>query len=72
MTLTLIIVCGNCGGYLLAKEENKTRTCPYCGHTVVVQKAKKAASARNAYEASATLRRLKSESALTKKRSTLE
>ena len=39
---------------------------------VGVQKAKKAASARNAYEASATLRKLKNELAFTKKRSTLE
>jgi predicted RNA-binding Zn-ribbon protein involved in translation (DUF1610 family) len=60
MTLTLIMMCGNCGGYLLAKEENQTRTCPYCGRTVVVQKAKKVASAQNAYEASEILKQLKS------------
>lgn len=68
MTLTLIIVCGNCGRYLLAKEEHKTRTCPYCGHTVVVQKARKVASAQNAYEASALLRKLKNEAAAKQKR----
>jgi len=58
--LTLIVVCSRCGGYLLAKEDQKTRTCPYCGTTVLVEKAKKLASAENAYEASEILRRLKS------------
>ena len=58
--LTLIVVCSRCGGYLLAKEDQKTRTCPYCGTTVLVEKAKKLASAENAYEASMILRKLKS------------
>ncbi len=71
MTLTLIIVCGKCGGYLLAKEDNKTRACPYCGSTVVVGKARRIASAQNAYEASAALRELKNESSFTKRRTTL-
>jgi DNA-directed RNA polymerase subunit RPC12/RpoP len=63
MTLTLVVVCSRCGGLLLAKAEQKTRTCPYCGFKVVLEKAKKVASARTPYEASAILRRLKSESA---------
>ncbi|MGA3192314.1 MAG: DUF1922 domain-containing protein [Candidatus Bathyarchaeia archaeon] len=63
MPSTLIVVCPRCGGLLLAKNETKTRTCPYCGHTVVVQKARKLASANTASEASAILRKMKSEAA---------
>jgi len=59
----LIVVCSRCGGLLLAKEEHKTRTCPYCSSTVVLYKAKKVASAKNAFEASAILRELKSKPA---------
>jgi uncharacterized Zn finger protein (UPF0148 family) len=61
MASTLIVVCPRCGGLLLAKTETKTRTCPYCGHTVVVQKARKLASAKTASEASIILRKMKSE-----------
>jgi len=57
----LILACGNCGGLLLAKAEQKTRTCPYCGSKVDLSKAKRLASAENAYEASKTLRKLKSD-----------
>jgi DNA-directed RNA polymerase subunit RPC12/RpoP len=57
----LIVVCGKCGGFLLAKAEQRTRTCPYCGFKVLVEKAKKVASAKNAYEASEILRKLKSD-----------
>ena len=63
MASTLIIVCPRCGGLLLAKTETKTRTCPYCGHGVVVQKARKLASANTSSEASAILRKMKSEAA---------
>jgi DNA-directed RNA polymerase subunit RPC12/RpoP len=61
MASTLIIVCPRCAGLLLAKTETKTRTCPYCGHSIVVQKARKLASANTASEASAILRKMKSE-----------
>ena len=57
----LVVVCGKCGGFLLAKAEQRTRTCPYCGFKVLVEKAKKVASAKNAYEASEILRKLKSD-----------
>jgi DNA-directed RNA polymerase subunit RPC12/RpoP len=57
----LIVVCGKCGGFLLARAEQRTRTCPYCGFKVLVEKAKKVASAKNAYEASEILRKLKSD-----------
>jgi len=59
----LIVVCGECGGYLLAKSGQKTRTCPYCGSRVPLEKAKKVASARKASEASAILRKLKEKNA---------
>ncbi|MGB9741155.1 MAG: DUF1922 domain-containing protein [Candidatus Bathyarchaeia archaeon] len=54
-----VVVCGKCGGLLLAKAEQKTRTCPYCGFRVDVCTAKKLGSARTAYEASELLRSLK-------------
>jgi uncharacterized Zn finger protein (UPF0148 family) len=63
MTTTLIIACSRCEGLLLAKTGQKTRTCPYCGARVEVEKAKTVGSAENAYEASALLRRLKREAA---------
>jgi DNA-directed RNA polymerase subunit RPC12/RpoP len=57
----LIVMCDRCGGFLLARAEQKTRTCPYCGFKVFVYKAKKVASAENAYEASEILRKVKSD-----------
>jgi DNA-directed RNA polymerase subunit RPC12/RpoP len=60
MAPTIVAVCYRCGGFLLAQAEQKTRTCPYCGHTVVLERAKKLASANSAAEASEILRRLKS------------
>ncbi len=59
LTSYIIVVCNKCGGYLLAKTFQKTRTCPYCGSKVVLENAKKAAVAENAHEASALLRKLK-------------
>jgi DNA-directed RNA polymerase subunit RPC12/RpoP len=44
----------------LAADDQKTRTCPYCGARVDVKKAKKVASAKNAFEASEMLREIKS------------
>jgi len=63
----LIVVCRKCGGLLLARAEQKTRTCPYCGFKILVEKAKKVASAKNAYEASEILRRLKRDAIQRKK-----
>jgi len=60
MGLTLIVVCSRCGGLLMAADDQKTRTCPYCGSRVDVRRAKKVASAKNAFEASEILRDLKS------------
>ena len=61
LTVTYIVVCPKCGGLLLAQAEQKTRTCPYCGSNVALQKAKKVASAKSANEASMILRKLKFE-----------
>ena len=55
----MIVACSKCGGFLLAKAEHKTRICPYCGSKVIVEKAKKVASAENAQKASAILQELK-------------
>jgi uncharacterized Zn finger protein (UPF0148 family) len=61
MVLTRVIACSRCGGLLLAKDGQKTRTCPYCGAKVDVEKARTVASAETAYEASALLRKLKND-----------
>jgi DNA-directed RNA polymerase subunit RPC12/RpoP len=61
--LTFVVVCARCGGLLLAKVEQKTRTCPYCGSTVILEKARKMGSAKTTLEASTLLQRLKEEAA---------
>ncbi|MGB9960463.1 MAG: DUF1922 domain-containing protein [Candidatus Bathyarchaeales archaeon] len=63
MTCYIIAVCSSCGGYLLAKNSQKTRTCPYCGSKVVLGKTKKVAFAKTANEASLLLRKLKEKAA---------
>jgi DNA-directed RNA polymerase subunit RPC12/RpoP len=63
MAPTFVVVCHRCGGLLLAKAEQKTRTCPYCGSTVILEKAKKVGSANTSLEASTLLQRLKTEAA---------
>lgn len=55
----VIVVCGKCGGYLSARSSQKTRTCPYCGSKLRLEKAKRITSARSANEASILLRKLK-------------
>jgi DNA-directed RNA polymerase subunit RPC12/RpoP len=64
----LIAVCNRCKGLTIAKTEQKTKTCPYCGFKIRIHEAKKVASAENAYEASETLCRLKSDAVQRKKR----
>lgn len=54
-----VIVCHKCGGYLMAKTGQKTRTCPYCGSKILLEKARKVASAKTANEASTLLRKIK-------------
>lgn len=59
LTDYLIVVCGNCGGYLLAKGGQRTRTCPYCGARVILAKTKKVAVVNDAEAASRLLRKYK-------------
>jgi DNA-directed RNA polymerase subunit RPC12/RpoP len=59
MQTTLVVQCSRCGGLFLAKADQKTRTCPYCGYQVLLAKARRIASAENAYAASEILRKLK-------------
>ena len=47
MTAFIIVVCSRCGGYLIAKSGQKTKTCPYCGFKLAVEKAKKNSGCRN-------------------------
>jgi hypothetical protein len=61
MPQTIIVECNKCTGLLLAGAEQKTRTCPYCGTNINLQKAKHLAKASTATEASEILRKLKSE-----------
>jgi DNA-directed RNA polymerase subunit RPC12/RpoP len=61
MPPTMIIECSQCSGLLLATKDQKTRSCPYCGAKVNLQKAQRVATAENAFEASAILRKLKEE-----------
>jgi exosome complex RNA-binding protein Csl4 len=63
----LIAVCSKCGGLLIAKAEQKTKTCPYCGFKVSVDEARKVASAENAYDSSEILRKLKGDAVQRKK-----
>lgn len=67
MSSFVIVVCSKCGGLLAAKTEQKTRTCPYCGFRIVVNKAKKVVAAKNSQEASIILRKLKRDAAIKKK-----
>jgi DNA-directed RNA polymerase subunit RPC12/RpoP len=63
MATTLVVVCSRCGGLLLAKADQKTRACPHCGFTILLQKAMTLATASTANEASIMLRKLKTEAA---------
>jgi len=68
MAPTFVIICARCGGLLLAKADQKTRECPHCGYTIIVEKAGKLGSANSANEASLLLRKIKSETAQKEKR----
>ena len=61
MKPTVIVKCTQCGGLMLATNEQKTKACPYCGERVNLLKAQKMASAASSFEASIILRKLKSE-----------
>ena len=55
----LIIQCANCGSLLLSKKEQKTKTCIYCKRRLVIDKVKKIGTAKNAFEATKILQKLK-------------
>jgi DNA-directed RNA polymerase subunit RPC12/RpoP len=59
----VIVVCNKCGGLLAAKAKQKTRTCPYCGFKVLLEKSKHVAVANDAREASRILKILKRKAA---------
>jgi DNA-directed RNA polymerase subunit M/transcription elongation factor TFIIS len=61
MPATVILECPKCTGLLLAAKTQKTRACPYCGARVELQKAKRLASAKTAFEASEMLRKIKAQ-----------
>jgi acetyl-CoA carboxylase beta subunit len=61
MAPTTISKCTKCGGYILAAHTQKTKLCPYCGTNVNLQKAQRVAAAKDAYEASEIIKRLKTE-----------
>ena len=50
---------------MLVTKAQKTKTCPYCGARVDLSCAVKVASAKNPFEASTLLRKLKSEKGFT-------
>jgi len=60
MGTTLIVECPSCGGLLMAAEDQKTRTCPYCGKKIDVRRANRLAAAEDPFTASDILRELKS------------
>lgn len=63
MSSYAVIVCDKCGGYSLAKMNQKTRTCPYCGAKITLEKARKVAVAKTAVEASNIIQRIKEKKA---------
>ena len=63
MASFVIVVCSKCGGLLAAKAEQKTRTCPYCGFKILLEKSKHVAVANDAREASRILKILKRKAA---------
>jgi glutaredoxin len=52
---------------MLAGMEQKTKTCPYCGSHVNLLRAKRVASAENAFEASEKLKELKAQKGFSQK-----
>jgi DNA-directed RNA polymerase subunit RPC12/RpoP len=55
----LVLECTACNRYFLAVSENRTRTCPYCGKRVKVEKARIASRSDKAEEARLILQKLK-------------
>lgn len=55
----LVVSCTNCGRYLLAVSDKKTRTCPYCGKRVSMGTANVVAMSEDPEEARAALQEMK-------------
>jgi hypothetical protein len=55
----VIIVCYECGIFLLAKTQQKTKKCNYCSTKLNIIKTKKIAYIKTAQEASRYLRTIK-------------
>jgi acetyl-CoA carboxylase beta subunit len=66
MKPTLIVKCPNCQGLMLISKEQKTKVCPYCGKNVNLLKAQKVAAAKDPFEASEMLKKLKSQQGFNK------
>ena len=66
MSIKLIILCSRCGGMLLSNAEQKTKSCQYCGTRIIVENAKKIASAKTAFEASEILKKIKTKNKFNK------
>lgn len=60
MPITFIVECSRCSGLLLAAVGQKTKICPYCGARIDLHRAKRLASANDAFLASEMLRQIKS------------
>ncbi len=56
----MVVVCYRCGRLLLAKVDQKTRTCHYCETRLILNKTKKVAYVKTARQASNFIRVLKS------------
>jgi DNA-directed RNA polymerase subunit RPC12/RpoP len=57
----VVIICYNCGKFLLAKNSQKTKKCNYCSAKLALIKARKVIFIKNPQEASKYIRSLKLE-----------
>ena len=56
-----VLVCYNCGQFLLAKTGQKTKRCPYCDARLTLEKARKVGTASDAYQALNLVQALKTQ-----------
>ena len=68
MPMTYVVECSQCSGLLLGAAEQKSRTCPFCGIRINLQKTKRLAVAENSMIASEILRKIKTERQLNTKK----
>jgi len=55
----LVVSCANCGRFLLAASDKRTRSCPYCEKRLSLEDAKVFARSEDAEEARLALQELK-------------